>query len=380
MSRLTCCFVILASATLGCATPGSSGTSGTAEPARAAAAPALAAVTLPAASPEFSAAARALDGEVRRHIADRGPARDGYVHGMDVATLLLYAAQRGDAELYDKLMPAAQILIQQNPDDPYTTGFVLQRTAAGAKPAQSGAAEALWMARALWTGASRFGSEADRKLALAILDGYAKHAYTLQEVWLARRSFDFRTRSFAGLSVLPAYHGDFLAQAERSARQTEWRGFAERSYVLLEHAVTPSHLLLPVIQPEIGASYPGTGLELYAPNSLSSLEDSCLGAEGATAALPNIASGLLEFAVAQARKGALRALYSTEDGRAGGELPLSGAGYACLDRLAATLGQGDALAVLDPRVTAAMQALARTRTQLPTAGPLLLAAQARGAF
>jgi len=364
----------------GCAaTPG-------ADPTAAAAASAAAPETIrpPAlpAPPALAAAAQALDAAVRA-AAGKGLARgDGYRYGQDVAQLLLYAARRNDSELYTTLLPAAHTLIQQNPDDPYTAGFVLRRVKSGAAPEASGAAEALWMARALWNGAAAFGRNEDRALALTILDGYAKHAYVLQGVWLARRSFDFADRSFANLSTLPAYQPDFLAEAERREGRTGWRGFAERSYGLLERTATPSRLLLPVIQPEVGATWPGAGLDVYAPNGLTSLEDSCLGAEGAVNGLPKLAGGLLDFVVERAGKsaGRLRTLYSVEDGGAAGDTPLSADGYACLVRIASARNHAEALALLDPRLLSEMQALAKARTQIATSGALLLAAQARGAF
>jgi hypothetical protein len=330
---------------------------------------------------DLAAAAKALDAEVRR-VAEKGLARtDGYVYGMDVATLLLYAARRGDAELYASLRAAAEKLVLQDPDDPYTGGFVLWRTKAGAKPAQSGAAEALVMAQALWTGAEAFDRKADRELAETIMDGYAKHAYVLQGTWVARRSFDFKTRTFASLSVLSDYRPDFVAEAERAKGRSEWRGFAERSYKLLEKTAAPSGLLYPVIQPEIGATYPGAGLDAYAPNGITPLEDACHGAAGAVAGLPQLGRGVLDFVAPRARAGKLRAFYSTDDGTTAGDAPPLGAsGNACLVSLAVALGNADALATLDPRLAADMQALAKSRAQLPTAGALLLAAQARGAF
>jgi hypothetical protein len=372
----------------GCATaPGADSSSSAAAP-PAPQAPETAAppaTTVPPVIPQFAAAAQLLDAEVHRAVAGGKLARaDGYVYGQDLAALLLYAARRGDSELYTMLLPTAHQLIQQNPDDPYTNGFVLWRGRDGARPAQSGAAEALAMARALWAGGAAFGRNEDRVTALAILDGYAKHAYVLQGVWLARRSFDFAERSFANLSTLPAYQPDFLAEAEKTAGGKNWRGFAERSYSLLERAATPSRLLLPVIQPEVGATFPGAGLDVYAPNGLSSLEDSCLAVEGAASGLPKLAAGLLDFAVERAAKsgGRLRAYYSVEDGGSAGDAPLSANGYACLTRLAAARNHADALAVLDPRLLSEMQALAgaKGRAQLASAGSLLLAAQARGAF
>ena len=339
--------------------------------------------TIPVA-PELAAAAKALDAEAHAWLAKGTPARrDGYVYSLDVATLMLYAARRGDGELYARLLPAAQKLVLQDPDDPYTNGFVLLRTKDGAKPDTTGASEALWLARALWTGAGAFGRDDDRKLALAILDGYTKHTYVLQGVWLARRSFDFGSRSFASLSALPAYQPDFLARAERSEGRSTWRGFAERSYGLLERTATPSGLLYPVIQPEVGATYPGASLDVYAPNGLSPLEDSCLGAEGAVGGMPKLAASLLDFSVQRGAKGArLKAFYSVDDGGAGGESALSANGTACLSRLASALNHAEAAALLDPRLAAELQAAAspKARAQLPTVGPLLLAAQARGAF
>jgi len=387
---------VFVTALAGCATaqPGATAASAELAESRPIAAPAPAAPPIPV-IPQYASAAQALDAELHKALAGDNPEpaltrRDGFIYGQDVAALLQYAAHRNDAELYAKLLPVAQKLVQQNPDDPYTTGFVLWRAKDGQKPGSSGAAEALWMARALWSGAASFKRVEDRQLALAILDGYAKHAYVLQGVWLARRSFDFSGRTFANLSTLPAYQPDFLAEAERAPRQQnsgaggggkDWRGFAERSYALLERATTPSYLLLPVIQPEVGANYPGAGLDVYAPNGISPLEDSCHGAEGAAQGLPKLAGGLLDFAVAHAGKGGgrLSAFYSVEDGLAAGDAPLSAGGYACLSRLASARGHAEALALLDPRLLSEMQSAARNRS-FATAGPLLLAAHARGAF
>jgi hypothetical protein len=390
MTRIACLLLpLLLSACAATGGPGAvsgaeAGTSASAAAAVAAAPRAVATFAPPStpAGPELAAAAKALDAEVHALLAGGSVARrDGYVYATDVATLLLYAAQRKDAALYEALLPAAQQLIPQDAEDPYTSGFVLLRTKNGAQPDRSGSGEALWLARALWAGAAAFDRRADRELALAILDGYAKHAYVLQGVWLARSGFDFPTRSFANLSSVPDYQPDFLAEAERHAGRAPFRGFAERSYALLERAATPSGLLYPVIQPEVGATYPGAGLEIYAPNGLTPLEDTCLGAEGAVGGMPKLASALLDFSVKSAGKGArLRAFYSVDDGAASGEAPLSAAGTACLARLASALNHAEALAALDGRLTAELAAAAKSRSTLSSAGPLLLAAQARGAF
>ena len=162
---------------VGCATaqPGATAAGDTLAETRERAAPssAPAAPSIPV-IPQYASAAQALDAELRKALETGVPARrDGYVYGQDVAALLLYAARRGDAQLYAKLLPSALALIQQNADDPYTSGFVVWRARPGVPPAASGAAEALGMAHALWTGAASFNRNEDRQLALAILDGYA---------------------------------------------------------------------------------------------------------------------------------------------------------------------------------------------------------------
>lgn len=370
-----------------CAATGGSGDAPAGTPGATAAAPRPVATFAPSSAPvapELAAAAKALDAAVHAQLAGGALARpDGYVYAEDVGTLLLYAARRKDVALYDAARPAALQLIVQSPDDPYTNGFVLVRTKPGAKAAQSGAREALSLARGLWAGAAAFDRDGDREAALAILDGYAKHAYVLHGVWIARSRFDFGSRTFTGLSTLPDYQPDFLAEAERNAGRGAFRGFAERSYSLLERTATPSGLLYPVIQPEVGATYPGAGLDAYAPNGLSPLEDSCLGADGAVGGMPKLATALLDSSVQRAAKDArLRAFYSVGDGTAAGDAVLPTAGVACLSRLASALGHAEALALLDPRLTAELQAAAspKARAQLPSAGALLLAAQARGAF
>src|SRR2546423_13689122 len=72
------------------------------EPAPALRAPSAASMApLAPPSPEFATAAKALDAALHELAGGKGLARgDGYVYGADVATVLLYAAQRGDAAPY----------------------------------------------------------------------------------------------------------------------------------------------------------------------------------------------------------------------------------------------------------------------------------------
>jgi hypothetical protein len=345
------------------------------------AAPAMAAVD----DATLKAAAQKLDGEVRR-LLERGAARaDGYVYTMDLAPLLLYAAQRRDAALYAQVLGAAKPLIV-GADDAATAGLVLWRHKSGEAPEVSGATEALWLARALWAGDRLLKRPEDRALALRVLDGYARHAATTNETWFVRKYYAFGTKSYASLSVLPNYYPDFLDETEALA-SAKLRGLARRSYTLLQRAVTPSKLLVPLVQPDINAVLPGVGVNLYAPNGVVVLEDSCSGAEGAQRGIPQLARNVLDFVARPERRdanGRLFAYYHRKDGRPVGETVLSSTGYACLTRMAAAAKDKKALAVLKPALLADVQALAdapgETAAPLYAAGPLLLAADALNAL
>lgn len=334
-------------------------------------------------------AAVQLEGEVHRWIRDHGVARkDGKaVYATDLAPLMLFAARRGDRELYLALQAGVQPLILTEQSGVYTAGFVLWRRLQGQPPEISGAAEAMWMARALAAGAAAFDRPADRAQALRILDGYAKHAFELQGIWLVRKYFSFAGSAFASLGSLPSYHADFLDEMEKSGAKGDWRGLAERSYAAIERTRNPAGLLDPVIQPEVGAGFPDMGLETYAPDGVTPLDDSCLGAEGVARGRPRIGQAVLDFVTDgdhQRRAGRLWAYYDAASGRPVGDGSLSGTGYACLVRLAVALNRRDALAQLLPTLGEEMQRLGETpqlaEAFLYSAGPMLMAAHAAGAL
>jgi hypothetical protein len=156
----------------------------------------------------------------------------------------------------------------------------------------------------------------------------------------------------------------------------------------VQRAVTAgSQLPVPLIQPEIGASYPKMNVHRYAPNNLVPLEDACVAAEGAQRGLPAIARQVLAFAADKGRldaNGRLHAYYQRRTGVPVGAAVLSSTGYACLGRLAASLGNRVAATALEPALAADMIALVDApRAQaapLYAAGPLLRAALALQAF
>lgn len=339
-------------------------------------------------SPEFRSTVARLDLEIRRWLDTQGAQRrDGYLYGTDVARALLYAAERGDLALYQKLRPAAGKVIV-TAGDPYAQGFVLWRHKDGTPPEVSGATETALMARALIAGAAAFTRAEDASLARKVLDGYARHAFELQTFWFVRKYFSFPSRTFANLSMVSSYQADLFADAERSAGgRQEWSGFAERSYALLERAASPSKLLYPLVQPEIAATYPGLGLEVYGPNGIVTLEDSCAAAEGAVRGQPKLAARVLDFATARGHRNRYGRIYAYFDGRDGdpvGEDALSATGYACLGQLAAALDDTGAWKQIEPQLLEDMRPVATLAASqsapLYVTAPMLRAAYAAGAF
>lgn len=333
----------------------------------------------------FRSKAKSLDEAMTAFVAKNGLVRpDGSAYAADVVPVLLYAARTRDAELYSLAYKGAQRLILQEKSDPYTQGFVLTRRIGMGGPETAGATETLQMARALWEGAESLNRPADRELALQVLEGYSKFAYEMNGVWLVRKQFDFATRSFAGSSMLSNYDGDFLEAVSRRAPRAVPGDLPKRTYALLKNSVTPSGLLYPLVQPEIGATYPGLSVDVYAPNGIVALEESCRGAVGVTRGQPEVARGVLEFARTRAGKpDRMYAYFGAEDGSRSADEQLSDSGYACLASLALALGDAEHMDLLEDAVIDVMKRATGDYGDKPgmvgAAAGVLLAAQAAGA-
>ena len=339
---------------------------------------------------DFRAAARALDQEMQRQVRGAGlTRRDGYLYTLDAAPLLLYAARRRDQALYTELLERVRPLVWNRARDPYTRGFVLWRYKKGQAPEVSGATEALQLARGLWAGAEAFGRAQDRALALTVLEGYEKHVYELSGDWLVRKYYSFGSNTFANLSVVGNYHPDFLAEVERarSTKPASGPSLSERSYGTLERAATESGLLYPIIQPEINQTYPGLDLDVYAPNNVLPVADSCTAVESAVQGRPQLAQEFLAFAADKGhrdRNNFLYAYFNAATGEAIGRQVVGDPSYACLAQLAVALKENGTLKWLKPILQLQMQSLAAVpaiqEAPLFSAGPMLLAAEAMGAF
>ncbi len=256
---------------------------------------------------------------------------DGHTYTVDLAQLLEHAARSGDAALYGKLRAIAAPLVLERPDDPYTRGFVAWRDGA---PDASGTTEALRLARALWLGAERFGEAGDRALAREVLEGYARHAATDHGVWLVRNYFNLGTRAFANDSFLVDYDPDLLAGVP---------GFEEvaaRSLELVRRARAPSGLLYAMVQPDLRTLLPRLDLVVFSPNDVVQLNNACTVAETVVRGAPEVARGVLDFALS--RPAPLRRYFVGRTGAPFNEVPAEITSLTCLARLAARLGDADA--------------------------------------
>ena len=105
-------------------------------------------------SPYEPYAARSTKAELHERVKARIDAgmlarTDGWVYAIDVALLMIFAANEGDEAMYGSLRAfALERLVLRPEDDPYTNGFVVWRTREGSEPDASGTTEALRIAEA----------------------------------------------------------------------------------------------------------------------------------------------------------------------------------------------------------------------------------------
>lgn len=282
-----------------------------------------------------------LETLVHERIAAEALARaDGYVYTIDLSQLLIYAAQAGDAPLYDMLRDfAVTHLIVDQPSDPYTAGFVGWRVRPGEPLDASGTTEALRVAEGLWRGADRFDRPDDRALARRILHGYARHEAEEQGIWLIRNYFNFGTRAFATNTYLIDYHPDFVALA--AGDDAALQQVAQQSYELVRGGVSPAGLLYDLIQPEIKTLIPDLDIVAFSPNDIIQLSNSCAVAETVVRGDRATAERTLDFALA--RVDDLRKYYLGRTGEPASDQHAGNPEWTCLLRLAATLNRVDAV-------------------------------------
>ena len=244
----------------------------------------------------------ALHQEVRGRVLAGDLARaDGFAYAVDVGELMRVASRLGDPEMYAALRSfAVRRLIVDEPDDPYTRGFVLwRRTPALADeedaPDASGTTEALRVSEGLWEGALAFGADEDRELALTILDGYARHASDAAGLLLIRNYFNFGSRDFATNSFLVDYAPDYVARVARDTGRQDLAKLAARSYEVVRAARSPAGLIYDVFQPEMATLFDDRRTLLYSPNDIVQTSNAAAIAATVLEGAPEVASRVLAF-------------------------------------------------------------------------------------
>ena len=244
----------------------------------------------------------ALHRDVRGRVLAGDLARaDGFAYAVDVGELLRVASRLGDREMYAALRGfAVRRLIVDEPDDPYTRGFVLWRRSPAPvdeedAPDASGTTEALRVSAGLWEGALAFGANEDRELALTILDGYARHASDAAGLLLIRNYFNFRSRDFATNSFLVDYAPDYVARVARDTGRQDLAKLAARSYEVVRAARSPAGLIYDVFQPEMATLFDDRRTLLYSPNDIVQTSNAAAIAATALEGAPEVASRVLGF-------------------------------------------------------------------------------------
>ena len=244
----------------------------------------------------------ALHQEVRGRVLAGDLARaNGFAYAVDVGELMRVASRLGDREMYAALRSfAVRRLIIDEPDDPYTRGFVLwRRTPAPADaedaPDASGTTEALRVSEGLWEGALAFGASEDRELALRVLDGYARHASDAAGLLLIRNYFNFGSRDFATNSFLVDYAPDYLARVARDTGRQDFAQLAARSYEVVRAARSPAGLIYDVFQPEMATLFDDRRTLLYSPNDIVQTSNAAAIAATVLEGAPEVASRVLAF-------------------------------------------------------------------------------------
>ena len=301
---------------------------------------------------------------------------DGYAYAVDVGHLMIYAAVQKEKALYDSLRTFAQShLVLNDPKDDYTRGFVLWRYKPGVDGDASGTTEALRIAEGFWRGHQSFGEAEDKQMALMILNGYARHAFVDQGIWLIRNYFNLGTRAFVTNSFLVDYDPDFVDEVAKETQDKTLQEVAEKSYEIVRKAGSKAGLLYSIIQPEVGTLLP-LELSFFSPNDVIKLLNCSSVAERVTRGERGSARRVLDFVLAQGDE-----LTTYFLGRTGEKVELGVSSepgpstYASLLRLAIKLEDNNAINALLPPFIKTVQTFVRTPSapKLYVYGEILLA-------
>lgn len=298
---------------------------------------------------------------------------NGYIYAIDLAQLQIYFANQDKLASYSYFRNLAlKNLLIDDQSDPYTQGFIAWRYQDGQAPDASGTTEALWVAKGFWDGFEQFHDTADEEVALLMLDGYTKHAFVDQDVWLIRNYFNFGTRAFASNSYLVDYYPDFVQQVATTTNNRDLEEVASQSLKLVREAQSPSGLLHSLILPEIKTLYPDLDTVIFSPNDIVQLSNACFVAETVIQSDPDIGRNLLEFV--EENLDDLKIYYYGRTGQPASEEPAKISEWTCLVRLAASLDNPELVSKLMNHAWPFWQQFIDTPRGSPvyTAGQILL--------
>ncbi|TNE49852.1 MAG: hypothetical protein EP343_10510 [Deltaproteobacteria bacterium] len=298
---------------------------------------------------------------------------DGYTYAVDVGHLLVYAALRKDKELYDKMRNfAVQNLVVDDPEVPYTKGFVLWRFKEGEKPDASGTTEALRVAEGLWLGHKVWQSEDDRRIAIDIVNGYFRHEFVDQGIWMIRNYYNLGTNSFATNTFLVDYDPDFVFEVAEDTQDSTLLEGAQKCLELVKDAVAPSGLIYPILQPEVLTLLPRS-LAYFAPNDIVKMLNSLTVVERVITKAPALSKKVLAFSMQRLDK--LNQYYYASSGKVAIDGPAGAVTYAAVMRLAARLGDLDAAKKAEAKMLSHLDYFLKNtyNPRLYVAGEILLA-------
>ncbi len=231
---------------------------------------------------------------LRAELAARGglPLRagDGWAYAVDVGNLMIYAAERGNIELFRSLSDVVRrhYLIQRT-DDANALFTIAWRAHPDREAEASGTTETLRMAEAYWKAGERWDNDYYRRLAYVLARAYARHADVdeYNRLWYIRNYYNYETKTYATNTYLVDYNPDILRRIADGMDDPQLRTAAELSKAFVLGAQLDFGLFHEMYQPEISTLY--GAMTYFSPNAITQVIDSYEAVLGITDSAPDAA-------------------------------------------------------------------------------------------
>lgn len=271
---------------------------------------------------------------------------DGWAYAVDVGNLMVYAAERGDVQLFRSLSETVhRYYLVTGSDDANALYTIAWRARADRPPEASGTTETLRMVEAYWTAGQRWNNEYYRRLALAMARAYARHQTSDQygEGWYIRNYYNYGTKEYATNTFLVDYAPDVLRRVADGMHDPDLRAVADKSAEFVAKAQLDFGFFYEMYQPEISTLY--ADITYFSPNGHSQIIDSHEAALGISDIYaPDRARRLYQFTKDQylSQNGAIASQYQL-DGTPYGVISADhyASVYAFVARLSVRIGDTD---------------------------------------